>query len=108
MATAREMKEKIYFEEVYKVLEGLKMKIYVLREELAKTYGQDSRELLTQDRHLIELAEYIDWKLQVLEKGSAFDWKTAKGSKPEVETDVSVQPPDNFTRPDISSGYLGG
>jgi len=47
MATAREMKEKIYFEEVYKVLEGLKMKIYVLREELAKTYGQDSRELLT-------------------------------------------------------------
>jgi len=107
MATARELKEKIYFEEVYKVLEGMKMKIYVLREELAKTYGKDSRELLTQDRHLIELAEHIDWKLQVLEKGSAFDWKAAKGNKPEVQTDVSVRPPD-ITGPDFSGGYIGG
>jgi len=108
MATARELNEKIYFEEVYNVLEGIKMKIYVLREELAKTYGKDSRELLTQDRHLVELAEYIDWKIQVLEKGTAFDWKVAKGNKPEVVTDVSVRPPDNITGPDFSGGYLGG
>ncbi len=108
MATARELKEKIYFDEVYKVLEGIKMKIYVLREELAKTYGKDSKELLTQDRHLIEMVEYIEWKLQVLEKGSAFDWKAAKGNKTELETHVSVRPPDNITGPDFSGGYLGG
>lgn len=108
MATAKELKEKGYYEEVYKVLEGIKLKIYVLREELSRTYGKESKEWLTQDRHLVELAEYVDWKLQVLEKGSAFDWKTAKGNKPEVETDVSVRPPDNKTGPDFSGGYLGG
>jgi len=107
MATAMEMKEKAYFEDVEKELEGIKMKIYLLREELARTYGKDSPVLITQDRHLVELAEYVDWKLQVLEKGSAFDWKTAKGSRKNVESDVSVQPPE-VTGPDFAGGYLGG
>ncbi len=108
MATAKELKETGYFEEVYKVLEGIKMKLYVLREELAKTYGKDSPILLVHDRHLLEMAEYIDWKLQVLEKGTSFDWKTAKGNRTEVESDVSVQPPENKTGPDFSGGYIGG
>lgn len=105
MATANELKEKAYFEVVYKELEGMKMKIYVLREELARTYGIDSPMLLAHDRHLIEMAEYIDWKLQVLEKGTSFDWKAAKGSRPDIQGDVSVRAPEG---PEISSGYLGG
>ena len=108
MATAIELKEKVYFDEVYTVLEGIKMKLYVLREELAKTYGVDSRMFQEHDRHLIDMAEYIDWKLNVLEKGTSFDWKTAKGNKTDVESDVSVQPPENITGPDFSGGYLGG
>src|SRR3990172_11978758 len=102
MATAKEIKEKTYFEEVYKVLEGIKMRLYVLREELAKTYGKDSRILLDHDRHLLEMAEYIDWKIQVLEKGTSFDWKTAKGNKESVESDVSVMAPEIRTGPDFS------
>ncbi len=108
MATAREIKEKVYFDEVYKVLEGFKMKLHLLREELAKTYGEDSKTLLAHDRHLLEMAEYIDWKIQVLEKGTSFDWKTAKGNKEEVESDVSVRETDNRTGPDFSGGYIGG
>ena len=107
MATATELKEKVYFDEVYTVLEGIKMKLSVLREELAKTYGKDSTMFREHDRHLIDMAEYIDWKLNVLEKGTSFDWKTAKGRKTEVESDVSVRPPEN-TGPDFSGGYLGG
>ena len=108
MATAKEIKEKAYGEEVYKVLEGIKMRLYILREELARTYGKDSRMLMDHDRHLIEMAEYIDWKIQVLEKGTSFDWKIAKGNKVEVESDVSVLPPETRTGPDFSGGYVGG
>ena len=108
MATAKEIKEKAYFEEVYKVLEGIKMRLYGLREELARTYGKDSKVLLGHDRHLLEMAEYIDWKIQVLEKGTSFDWKTARGNKAEVESDVSVLAPENRTGPDFSGGYVGG
>jgi hypothetical protein len=108
MATAKELKEKVYFDEVYSVLEGIKMKLYVLREELAKTYGVESKVYREHDRHLIEMAEYIDWKRNVLEKGTSFDWKTAKGSRSDIESDVSVQPPENITGSDFSGGYLGG
>ncbi|MHB8844020.1 MAG: hypothetical protein ACYC7L_04665 [Nitrospirota bacterium] len=108
MGTAREMKEKAYFEDVEKELEAIKRRIYLLREELAGTYGKDSPMLAAQDRHLIELAEYVDWKLQVLEKGSAFDWKTSKGGRKDIESDVSVLAPVAGSGPDISGGYLGG
>jgi len=108
MATALEMKEKVYFDEVYTVLEGIKMKLYVLREELAKTYGVESKMFREHDRHLIEMAEYIDWKRNVLEKGTGFDWKAAKGGKTEIESDVSVRSPENIAGPDFSGGYLGG
>jgi hypothetical protein len=108
MATAMEMKEKAYFEDVDKELESIKMRIFLLREELARTYGKDSPVLIAQDRHLVELAEYVDWKLQVLEKGSSFDWKTAKGSRKDIQSDVSVQAPEISPGPEFSGGYVGG
>jgi len=108
MATANEIKEIAYFEDVYRELEGIKMRLYVLREELAKTYGIDSPMLLAHDRHLVEMAEYIDWKLQILEKGTSFDWNTAKGGRLNIQSDVSVQAPEGIAGPDFSGGYLGG
>ncbi|HTP04225.1 MAG TPA: hypothetical protein VMM54_03595 [Nitrospirota bacterium] len=108
MATANEIKETAYFEDVFRELEGIKARLYVLREELARTYGIDSPMLLAHDRHLVEMAEYIDWKLQVLEKGTSFDWKTAKGGRLNIESDVSVQAPQGIAGSDFSGGYLGG
>jgi hypothetical protein len=108
MATAKEIKEKVYFDEVYNELEGIKMRIFELREALARTYGADSKIFLAHDRHLLEMAEYIDWKRQVLEKGTSFDWTVAKGNKGEIESDVSVLAPENRTGPDFSGGYVGG
>lgn len=105
MATANELKEKAYFEDIFKELEGIKMKLYALREELARTYGKDSPMLIAHDRHLVEAAEYIDWKLQILEKGTSFDWKAAKGSIQDIQSNVSVRTPEG---PEISGGYLGG
>ena len=108
MATALEMKEKAYLEDVDKVLESIKLQLYVLREELARTYGKESPMLAAQDRHLVELVEYVDWKLQVLEKGTGFDWKTSKGIRKDIVSDVSVNIPEKTTGPEISGGYLGG
>ena len=108
MGTAKEIKEMAYFEKVYEELESITKKIYMLREELSRTCEKDSPMLLAHDRHLVELAEYVDWKLQVLEKGTSFDWKTAKGAKRDIQSDVSVQSPENITGPDFSGGYIGG
>jgi len=108
MATANELKEKAYFEDVYTELESIKLRLYVLREELARTYGKDSPLLIAHDRHLVEMAEYVDWKIQILEKGTAFDWKTAAGTKKDIQSDVSVRPNEDFEGPQISGGYLGG
>ncbi len=108
MGTAMETKEKAYFEDVERELESIKRRIYLLREELARTYGKDSPMLVAHDRHLIELAEYVDWKLQVLEKGTSFDWMTSRGGRKDIESDVSVLAPVGGSGPDISGGYLGG
>lgn len=108
MATANEVKEKAYFEDVFRELEGIKMRLFVLREELARTYGIDSPILLAHDRHLVEMAEYIDWKIQILEKGTSFDWKTAKGGRLNIQSDVSVQTLEGVAGPEFSGGYVGG
>jgi len=105
MATAKEIKEKAYLEDIYKELEGIKMKLSGLREDLARSYGKDTPTFITHDRHLLEMFEYIDWKLQVLEKGTGFDWKAANKS---IESDVSVGQTDNTKGPDFSGGYVGG
>lgn len=105
MATAKEIKEKAYFDEVYNELESIKMRLSSLREDLARAYGKESSIFIAHDRHLLEMTEYIDWKRQVLEKGTPFDWKAAKGN---IESDVSVRQVESTAGPDFSGGYVGG
>jgi hypothetical protein len=105
MATVNKMMEKDYLKEVYTELEGIKKKIETLRDDLAKASGCTGKLYMEHDRHLLDMVEYVDWKLQVLEKGTSFDWKAA-GEK--VESDVSVGSPVKGERPDIAGGYLGG
>lgn len=105
MATAKKMVEKDYLKEVYTELEGIKKKIETLRDDLAAVSGCTGKLFTEHDRHLLDLVEYVDWKLQVLEKGTSFDWKAA-GEK--MESDVSVGSTEKGDRPDIGGGYFGG
>jgi hypothetical protein len=105
MATAKFLNEKGYLLEVYRELEGIKERIKGLRKDLATTYGREGKVFMTHDRHLLEMEEYIDWKLQVLEKGTGFDWKAAGE---DVENIVSVRSPETGVGQDFSGGYLGG
>jgi len=106
MATAKYLNEKGYLLEVYRELEGIKERIKGLRRDLASTYRGEAKVFMTHDRHLLEMEEYIDWKLQILEKGTGFDWKAA--GETDVESIVSVRSPELTSGPDFSGGYVGG
>jgi hypothetical protein len=105
MTAVKAITEKEYLKEVFSELEAVKGRVIALRKDLAEVTGGKGTIFAAHDRHLMELAEYIDWKLQVLEKGTGFDWKEAGTI---VESDVSVRAPEKSSGPDFSGGYLGG
>jgi len=105
MSAVKAITEKEYLKEVFSELEAVKARVLALRKDLTMVTVGKGTSLMDHDRHLLELSEYIDWKLQVLEKGTGFDWKEAGTI---VESDVSVRIPEKSSGPDISGGYLGG
>ena len=106
MATVNKtIDEKGYLLSVYRELADIKVRIHGLRSKLAETYGNKSRLFMEHDEHLRDMADYIDWKLQVLEKGTSFDWKAAGE---DVENTVSVREPERLAGPELSGGYVGG
>ena len=105
MTAIRAITENEYLKEVFSELESAKSRVLALRKDLALVTAGKGDIFAAHDRHLMELAEYIDWKLQVLEKGTPFDWKAA-GTV--VESVVSVRAPEKSAGPDFSGGYIGG
>jgi hypothetical protein len=114
MGSVRDVKEvkhdedfevRAFCNDVYTELAGMRMKILMMSSDLAATYGEESRPLNTYKRHLTELADQIEWKLQILSHACPYDWK---GSTENIETIVSVKQPDTAEGPDFSGGYLGG
>ena len=99
MATAKEIKEKVYFDKVYNVLEDIKMRLNLLREDLAKTYGKDSKMLLAHDRHLLEEngGGASTGRSRCLKRAHPLTGRPPKGTDEEVESDVSVRETDNRT-----------
>jgi hypothetical protein len=105
MATVKSIDVKAFCDDVYTELAGMRMKLLTMIDELALTYGGDSEPYRRYQRHLNELAEQIEWKLQILSHACPYDWK---GSMEKVETTVSVESPDVRTGSDFSPGYVGG
>lgn len=105
MATARNIKINTYCDTVSNELSEMKEGIDIIRQEAKRTYGEESEQFRMYDRHLCELADMIDWKLQLLMKACPFDWK---GTGPDVESDVSVESLGKLPEIDFSGGYIGG
>jgi hypothetical protein len=105
MARGKDINVKAFCDDVYTELAGMRMKILTMMDELALTYGNENETLVRYQRHLSELAEQIEWKLQILSHACPYDWK---GSIEKVETTVSVQQPDVKKGPEFSPGYVGG
>ena len=105
MGTVKDIKKNEYCDEVLAEVAYMIQSVHDLREMLGKAYGKDTRLFQEHDRHLIDLAEYLDWKLQILTTACPFEWK---GLGPDVESTVSVGPAETMPSRDFSGGYLGG
>jgi hypothetical protein len=108
MGSVKDEKEtmvKAFCDDVYSELQIMRMRILSVNDELALTYGEESQPFKTYRRHLMELADQIEWKLQILSHACPYDWK---GSVEKVENIVSVRQPEIPSGPDFSGGYIGG
>jgi len=105
MAVAKNIKINTYCDTVSTELSGMKRSIHKLRDEAKKTYGADSEEFRKYEQHLCELADMIDWKLQLVMKACPFDWQ---GADKDIESVVSVGPGEKAPEIDFSGGYVGG
>jgi hypothetical protein len=75
MATVTDRKIKSFCVEVNKELIDMKMKIDVLRDDLKRTYGAESDIVRKNEPHLIELADTIEEKLQLVTGNCSIEWK---------------------------------
>jgi len=105
MATVKNTK-KSYCDDVFTELSGIKDRIMVMRDKLAVTYSAESDIFKLYDRHICELADQIDWKLQILSHACPYDWKGSSEAEYDENT-ASVGPADT-TVTDMAGGYLGG
>lgn len=94
-----------YCDEVYTELAGMRLKILTMTDDLSAVYGEETTPFSTFKRHLEELADQIEWKLQILSHACPYEWK---GSKEKVESIVSVEQPDIVQGPEFAGGYVGG
>ena len=104
MATVKDKKVYDYCDAVNNELASMKMRIHELQDDVKKIYGPDNELARAHGRHLCELADMIEWKLQILMKACPFEWK---GGDKDIES-VSVGQTEATTGPDFSGGYVGG
>jgi len=104
MATMKDIK-KGFCDDVYTGLSEMKEKILTMRDNLALTGAESDDIFAKYDRHLRDLIDQIDWKLQILAQACPYDWK---GSSEYAENLFSVNPIDNEQVPELSAGDVGG
>ncbi len=105
MASVMNMKEsKGFCDEVYTRLAEMKEKIIELKDRsVAESPGKDIEGGMF-GRHLSELANQIEWKLQILAHSCSVDWK---GSADYEET-AQVNTVEKSEDSEFSPGYIGG
>jgi hypothetical protein len=104
MATAKEMRIGTYCDEVLSELAYMIQAVRDLRDQAGATFGADEERRTAQERHLTDIAEYLDWKLQILTTACPFEWK---GLGEGVQDIVSVSTTDRSDT-ELAGGYTGG
>ncbi|HUI46403.1 MAG TPA: hypothetical protein VL122_10535 [Nitrospirota bacterium] len=105
MANVKNIKINGYCDEVSEKLMSIKESIHLLQEDAKKVYSADSKRLEIYERHLCELADMVEWKLQLLMKSCPFEWK---GTDREFDRVASVASTDEIAKSEFSGGYIGG
>jgi len=104
MATVKDSLRSGYCDDVLSELAYMIQTVYELKDHAAKNYGEGTEVARLHERHLSEIAEYLDWKLEILTKACPFEWR---GMDDTVQSVVSVRQPEPPDK-DFSGGYLGG
>ena len=104
MASVMNRKEsKGFCDDVYTQLIDMKEKVLKLKDRSVAGIPVSDIDGGKFSRHLTELADAIDWKLQILSHVCPYDWK---GSMEYTENTASVGPVEKIE--DFSPGYVGG
>jgi hypothetical protein len=107
MASLLNLKEsKGFCDEVYTQLADMKERIIALKNRsVAKSPGKDIEGGMFV-RHLSELADQIDWKLQILSHSCTVDWKGSADYTETAQVNAVEKPKTGDV--DFSPGYVGG
>ena len=105
MASLMNVKEsKGFCDEVYTKLADMKSQLIELKgRSVAKSPGENIEGGMF-GRHLMELADQIDWKLQILSHSCPVDWKGSTDYEEIAEVDTMEKSGDV----EFSPGYVGG
>jgi hypothetical protein len=105
MAAVQDIKKGVC-DNVFSGLSDVKKRIEALRDDLTRTYKTEDKLSELYGRHLCELVDQIDWKLQIMSHACSYDWRGSAEAEYEENT-VSVGPADTSTQ-EFAGGYLGG
>ncbi|RJQ49860.1 MAG: hypothetical protein C4538_01285 [Nitrospiraceae bacterium] len=106
MMATRHMNINSYCDSLYAELYNIKTRLVEFVTEIENMEGKDKKILNTFSRHLNEVIETIDWKLEIFTKVCPVEWgKYVKG----VESTVSVPSEPSMKESELSAGgYVGG
>lgn len=93
-----------FCDRVYTELIAAKERFVALR-DLSGREDADKPVIATFERHLAELIEALDWKIQILAHSCPYDWKGSEGFENDVQIGEAGKAPDSDQ---FSAGYLGG
>ena len=105
MASARNISIGNYCDSIFDELSDMKSRTLDLVECIAKMQGPEKELVKSHMTHLRDIANLIEWKLEILTKVCPADWtKYSKGA----ENLVSVKVPESFDSEFAAAGDMGG
>lgn len=106
MASVMNIKEsKEFCDEVFSQLEDVKKKVLALKMRSIAGATISDIDGGKFARHLTELADMIDWKLQILSHSCSYNWKGSSNYEGDVSVNEMGRAPDSDR---FSGGYVGG
>ncbi len=106
MASVLNVKEsKEFCDDVYTQLTDMKKKIIKLKDRSIAGEPESDTDGGKFGRQLSELADDIEWRLQILSHSCPYGWKGASEYEGDAQVDEFDRAPDSDS---FSAGYIGG
>ena len=104
MASARDIDMRNYCDAVFDELMNAKSMVLGLADSIGQMQLQEKELLKTHIRHFHDIADTIDWKLEILTKVCPADWtRYSAGAE-----SASVKAPESFEKEFAAGGDIGG